>query len=299
MSSRPNAFDWNQMRAFLATVEAGSLSAASRALGLTQPTLSRQISGLEADLGVVLFERVGRRLVLTASGRELAAHVKAMGAAADRISIAAAAQSDAVEGLVRITAIDIVAAHVLPAALKRLNAAAPGIEIQIIASNTIDDLLRREADIAIRHVRPEEPDLVARRCPDSHIQIHAATAFLDGHGRPKRPEDLADAPFIGFERDGGLVRELRSRGVPITQQNFRWTCASTLVELELIRQGMGFGVTFGKIARQFRELECVLPQLPPIVAPVWLVAHRELHASRRLRLVFDVLAEVLTEWAGA
>jgi DNA-binding transcriptional LysR family regulator len=297
MSGQPNGFDWNQMRAFLATVEAGSLSAASRVLGLTQPTLSRQIASLEANLDVVLFERVGRRLVLTASGRELAGHVKAMGSAADRIAIAAAAQSDAVEGLVRITAIDIIAAHVLPDALKRLSVAAPGIEVQIIASNSIDDLMRREADIAIRHVRPEEPDLVARRCPDADIQIHAAKAYLDARGRPETPEDLADAPFIGFSLDDGLERELRSRGVPVTRRNFRWTCASAMVELELIRQGLGYGVTFRQIARQFPDIECVFPHLPPLVAPVWLVAHRELQTSRRLRLVTDVLADALSAWS--
>ena len=288
-----SAFDWNQMRAFLATVESGSLSAAARATGLTQPTLSRQVAALEADLGVVLFERIGKRLVLTPSGSELAGHVRAMGSAADRLSIAAMARSEAVEGLVRITAIDIVAAYLLPPALKRLSETAPGIEIQIIASNSINDLMRREADIAIRHVRPTEPELVARRTLDAQVGLYAATSLLDARGRPTQPADLADAPFIGFNLEGGEIEELRSRGIPVSKANFRWTCASALVELELIRQGLGFGLTFRDAARQVPEIECVFPELPPVVAPVWLVAHRELQTSRRLRLVFDILADVL------
>jgi DNA-binding transcriptional LysR family regulator len=288
-----SAFDWNQMRAFLATVESGSLSAAARATGLTQPTLSRQVAALEADLGVVLFERIGKRLVLTPSGSELAGHVRAMGSAADRLSIAAMARSEAVEGLVRITAIDIVAAYLLPPALKRLHEAAPGIEIQIIASNSINDLMRREADIAIRHVRPTEPDLVARRTADVFVEIYAATEFLERRGRPRAPADLADAAFVGFDREGGLVDELRLRGIPVSKANFRWTCESALVGLDLIRQGVGFGLTFREVARQVPGIECVFPELPPIVGPVWLVAHRELQTSRRLRLVFDILADVL------
>lgn len=288
-----SAFDWNQMRAFLATVETGSLSAAARATGLTQPTLSRQVAALEADLGVVLFERIGKRLVLTPSGSELAGHVRAMGSAADRISIAAMARSEAVEGLVRITATDIVAAYLLPPALKRLHQAAPGLEIQIIASNDVNDLMRREADIAIRHVRPTEPDLVARRAPDARIGLYAATSLLELRGRPATPADLADAPFIGFDLEGLVVEELRSRGIPVTRANFRWACASILVGLELIRHGVGFGLTFVDAARQVPEIEPVFPELGPIMAPVWLVAHRELHSSRRLRLVFDILADVL------
>jgi DNA-binding transcriptional LysR family regulator len=299
MNATPPGFDWNQMRAFLATIEAGSLSAAARALGLTQPTLSRQIAALEDDLGLLLFERVGRRLALTETGRRLAGHVQAMGAAADRIAITASSQSQALEGRVRITAVDILAAHVLPAILEKLYAVAPGIEVEIIASNSIDDLMRREADIAIRHVRPEHDDLIARRCRDTEVGLYAAKSFLDRFGRPAKPGDLAQAPFIGFAPDDSVDQELNKRGIPVTRTNFRWLCISSLVGLELIRRGLGFGLTFADAADQFSDLERILPHMEPLPAPIWLTVHRELRTSPRIRVVFDLLAEAFSPGGGA
>lgn len=279
------------MRAFLATIEAGSLSAAARALGLTQPTLSRQIAALEADLGLLLFERVGRRLALTEAGGRLAEQARAMGAAADQIAIMASSQSQALEGRVRITAIDILAAHILPSALEKLQAIAPGIEIEIIASNSIDDLMRREADIAIRHVQPDHGDLMSRRCRDTELALYAATSFIEKFGRPAHPDDLTEAPFIGFARDDTTDRELNRRGIPVTRSNFRWFCVNALVGLELIRRGLGVGLTFADAADQFPDLERILPGMEPLRAPIWLTAHRELRTSPRMRVVFDVLAE--------
>ncbi|WP_332701769.1 LysR family transcriptional regulator [Devosia sp.] len=294
MSDRQIDFDWNQMRAFLATVERGSLSGAARELGLTQPTLSRQIAALEQALGLLLFERMGRRLVLTASGGQLVEQVKIMRAAADRIGLAVSGQSQATEGLVRITASDIVAAHMLPPVLERLRDIAPGIVVEVLASNSIDNLMRREADIAIRHVQPDHPDLIARRCPDSAVLIYAASALLDRLGRPSTAAALGDAPFIGFVQGEALVAELNARGIPVTQQNFRWITNSFVAGIEMVRQGLGIGVMFREVAERIAGLECVLPDMRPIAAPMWLVAHRELHSSRRIRLVFDLLVETLS-----
>ncbi len=282
------------MRAFLATVEAGSLSGAARVLGLTQPTLSRQISALEDDLGILLFERVGRRLQLTASGHRLVDHVREMGAAANRISIAASGQSQSIEGVVRITAIDVVAAHILPPILANLRKAAPGIAVELVISNSVNDLMRREADIAIRHVRPDHPDLVARRCPDTEIATYASTAFLDSYGRSDDPAHYAGAPFIGFNQDDDLVKELNARGLPITHANYRLMCANSLVALRLIEQGHGIGATFTEAVAGSPGIERVLPELEPLWAPIWVVAHRELHTSRRIRMAFDVLIEGLS-----
>lgn len=293
MNRPPLAFDWNQMRAFLATVEAGSLSAAARALGLTQPTLSRQIAALEDDLGLLLFERIGRRMALTEAGHRLAEHARTMGGAADRISMTAASQSQSLEGRVRVTAVDILAAYLLPPILHKLYALAPGIEVEVIASNSIDDLMKREADIAIRHVRPDHEELITRRCRDTEIALYAAKAFLDRHGRPTQGRDLAEAPFIGYAPDDSIDQELNKRGVPVTRRNFRWLCVSSLVGLEIIRQGLGVGVTFAAAADRIPELERVLPDMEPLIAPIWLTAHRELRTSPRIRIVFDALAEAL------
>jgi len=194
------SFDWNQARAFLATAEEGSLSAAARALGQTQPTLGRQVAALEDHLGVTLFERVGRSLSLTQSGLELLDHFRAMGDAASRVSLTASGQSQTIEGHVSITASDVMSAYFLPPILKQLRDVAPGIDVEVIASNDFRDLLRREADIAIRHVRPEQPDLIARLVTEASAQLYASSEYLDRYGRPETASDLSDAVFIGFLR---------------------------------------------------------------------------------------------------
>ena len=285
------SFDWNQARAFLATAEEGSLSAAARALGQTQPTLSRQVAALEQDLGVTLFERVGRSLSLTRSGLELLDHFRAMGDAASRVSLAASGQSQAIEGQVRITATDAMSAYHLPAMLKRLRDRAPGIVIDVVASYEVRDLTRREADIAIRHVRPEQPDLIAKRVGESSFHFYASTEYLDKRGRPKTASDLSDADFIGPENPERFLPVLNSLGLSLTKRNFKINSANGIVAIELLKQGLGVSMLSKETAALMPGLEQVLPELDPIPVPIWLVTHRELHTSRRIRLVFDLLAE--------
>jgi DNA-binding transcriptional LysR family regulator len=285
------SFDWNQARAFLATAEEGSLSAAARALGQTQPTLGRQVSALEEDLGVTLFERVGRSLSLTQSGLELLDHFRAMGDAASRISLTASGQSQAIEGHVRITATNVMATYYLPAMLKQLREIAPEIEIDVVASNEVRDLTRREADIAIRHVRPEQPDLIAKLVGETSAHFYASTEYLDKHGRPETASDFSDAYFIGFEHPERLLATFDALGLSLTKRNFKLTTASGTMAIELVKHGLGIGVLGREIAALTPGIEPVLPELDPIPVPIWLVTHRELHTSRRIRLVFDLLAE--------
>lgn len=288
------SFDWNQARAFLATAEAGSFSAAARSLGLTQPTLGRQVAGLEQALGVTLFQRAGRTLALTQSGLELADHVRAMGEAASLISLAASGQSQTIEGQVSITASDAMAAYRLPEFLLRLRDAAPGIEVEVVASNDLRDLRRREADIAIRHQRPTHPDLIAKLTRETSAHLFASTAYLDRHGRPTAPEDLSDATFIGFDRSGRLLEGLNARGLALTKSNFKLISENGVVSWEMVKQGLGIGVMIREVADLTPEVEQILPDFAPIQVPIWLATHRELHTSRRIRLVFDLLSEFLS-----
>ncbi|MEQ8901365.1 MAG: LysR family transcriptional regulator [Roseovarius sp.] len=283
-------FDWNQIRAFLATVEEGSLSAAARALGQSQPTLSRQISALEADLGIALFERVGRGLEITPSGLDLVEHVRAMGDAATRISLAASGRNHAIAGKVRITASDALAAHVLPPALAHIRAKAPGIELEIVATNALSDLRRREADIALRHQRPTEPDLIARLIHTSRASLYAAPSYLARIGTPVTAQDLADADFIGFDGSDRLLDGLTAIGIPATQASFPLKSESGTVAWEMVRKGLGIGVMMDEVAAACPDVMRVLPDLPGFEIPVWLTTHRELHTSRRIRLVYDALA---------
>ncbi len=288
------SFDWNQARAFLATAEEGSLTAAARALGQTQPTLGRQVSALEQSLGVTLFERIGHNLALTQTGIDLLDHFRAMGNAASKISLTASGQSQEIAGRVSITATNLMATFHLPRIMGILRQRAPGIEVELNASNDVRDLMRREADIAIRHVRPDQPDLIAKLVDEARAHLYASSAFLDKVGRPKKASDLSKMDFVGVDPNSTrLVSELNARGIPVSSENLKMMTASGTVLLALVREGLGVSVLPYDICRTMPELEIVLPDLDPIMYPVWLVTHRELHTSRRIRVVFDLLAEEL------
>ena len=289
------SFDWNQARAFLATVEEGSLSAAARALGQTQPTLGRQVAALEEELNIVLFERIGRSLVLTQSGLELLDHVRAMSEAANRISLTASGQSQTIEGQVRITASDVMSAYILPTALKRLREIAPLVEVDVVAANDIRDLQLREADIAIRHIRPEQPDLIARLVSEATAHFYASKNYLDQHGRPESFDDMSDHAFIGFGDNDRLIEHLNPHGLSLTAKNFRLGSECGVVSWEMALNDLGIIVMSDGVAAGSPGMERVLPNMEPIVFPIWLTTHRELHTSRRIRLVFDLLAEFLTK----
>ncbi len=289
------SFDWNQARAFLATVDEGSLSAAARALGLTQPTLGRQVAAFEDRLGLVLFERVGRSLVPTPSALELVDHVRAMRDAAARLSLSASGQSQAIEGRVRLTTSDVMAAYMLPPALKELREAAPRLEIDLVATNDIQDLRLREADVAIRHVRPDQPELIARLVREATASFYAATDYLDRHGRPGAPGDLARHSIIGLGDNARLIDWLKPFGLGLSADNFRLGSASGVVSWELAQRGMGVVIMADEVAESVPGMERVLPDMAPFTFPIWLTAHRELHSSRRIRLVFDLLAEFLSQ----
>ena len=271
------------------------MSAAARALGQTQPTLGRQIAALEEDLGVVLFERVGRTLVLTPSGRELVEHVKAMYEAANKVSLTASGQSQTVEGSVKITASDVMATYTLMPALKKIRAAAPLLNIDIVASNDIQDIQRREADIAIRHVRPEQPDLIARLLQDATAQFSATRSYLDLKGRPESFKDLKKHDFIGFGEPTRIIGYLKEIGIELSESNFGLGSESGVVSWKMACEGLGIAIMSDDVAAQFPQMQRVLPDMEPIVFPIWLTTHRELHTSRRIRLVFDLLAEFLSE----
>jgi DNA-binding transcriptional LysR family regulator len=296
MDWRTVRFDWNRARAFLVTAEEGSLSAAARALGMTQPTLGRQVDALEQELDVLLFDRVGKRLVLTESGLDLLEHVRAMGDAASRVSMAASGQSQILEGTVTITVGEMFAAHVLPPILAKLRATEPGIDIEIVATNAPSDLKRREADIAIRNFRPTDPDLVARKVRDMAGHLYAATSYLNRLRRPITIAKLNKADFVGFDRTPALINRLRSVGLELSLENQVFVCANQLVQWALIKHGLGVGVMAEVIGDAEPLVERVLPEAEAFVFPVWLVSHRELHTSRRVRVVFDLLADQLARF---
>ena len=285
--------DWNQLKAFLETAEAGSLSAAARKLGLTQPTLSRQVAAIEQRMGVTLFERVGRAMALTPTGLALLEHARAMGAAAEALGLAARGRAQAVGGVVSVSATDTMATYVLPPLVRQLREQEPGIAIDVIASDAVSDLLRREADIAIRHVKPEQPELIARFIRDAEANFYASEDWVKAHGHPRTAEEAAHLDFVGSDRNGQFLAYLRQQGLPLSESNFSCYADHSKAHWALVRHGMGIGAMIDQIAGNTPGMVRVLEDVPPFRFPIWLVTHRELRTSRRIRVVFDALAQAL------
>jgi len=287
-------FDWNRARAFLVTAEEGSLSAAARALGMTQPTLGRQVTALEQELGVVLFNRVGTGLVLTPGGLELLDQARVMGEAANRMSLSASGQSNNVEGSICISASEVDATFRLPAIIAKLRKMAPGIEVEIVASNAPSDIGRREADIAIRSFRPTQPDLIAKKIKDISAQLYATPEYLKSIGMPTTMAGLNQADFISFDNTGRLQKALNDLGLNLSKKNFPLISENYIVHWELVKHGLGIGVMPIDIGDAEPLVQPVLKEFALFVFPMWLTAHSELKTSRRVRIVFDLLVSELS-----
>ena len=295
MSYRAPSFDWDLAKAFLATAETGSLSAAARQLGTSQPTLSRQVAAFAEVLGVTLFERVGRGLQLTSTGADIAAHLKPMAEAANAAARAASGQSQSIDGHIRITSSEVYAIHVLPPILARLRNEAPGVTVEVVASDKITDLRRREADIAIRNNRPEDPELFARKVADDRATFYATSDFLERNGNPQSLEDLSDVDFLAIDEIETTMGYYNGIGLTLSAKSFPAVSASIPTQWALTTAGVGVGVAPLHVGDKDPRVQRVFENAPEIPFPVWIVAHRELRTSRRVRLVFDLMAEMLPE----
>ncbi len=288
-------FDWNYARAFLAAAEEGSFSAAARALGVAQPTIGRQIDALEEALQVTLFERVGRGWVVTPTGLELLEHVRGMAEAAERVRTIARGRSISLEGLVRITASEVISAFLLPPIVERIRAEYPGIEIELVASNRLLDLGRHEADVALRNAVPTDPELIGRKLGVGQGWLYASEGYLASLGDPLTPEALSKASFIAFEYNDQMLDMLNAMGLKLTGRNFPLVSGSQLVQWEMARRGMGICFMMQEVGDSAPGMRRVLPEVCSVPVPLWLVSRREIATSRRVRIVCDMLAEGLSE----
>lgn len=289
----PNRFDWALVRSFLAVLDAGSLMGAARRLNAQQPTLSRHVAELEAQLGTPLFERTGRGVTPTAAALAIADAARQMEAGAMTLSRSLATARNAETGTVRITTSEVAATWLLPPLIAQLQAREPGIAIELVASNQLTNLLRREADIAVRMVRPAQASLVARKLGDIPIIAAAHRDYLARHGTPRRPEDLAGHRLIGFDRDDGILKGFAQMGMPLTREHFALRTDAQIAYGQLVAAGAGIGFIAQYNLRHWPGVVALLPQLaiPPL--PCWLAVHREIRASRPVRRVYDFLAEAI------
>ena len=286
-------FDWALVRSFLAVLDAGSLMGAARKLQAQQPTLSRHVAELEAQLGTPLFERTGRGVTPTAAALSIADAARQMQAGADTLARALSVQREATTGTVRITTSQVAATYLMPGVLAALQAEEPGIAVELMASNQINNLLRREADIAVRMVRPAQATLVARKLADVPLVACAHERYLRAAGTPRQPADLLRHRLIGLDRDESLLRGFAAMALPVTRENFALRSDDQLACGRLVAAGAGIGFAAQYNLRHWPGVVAVLPQLkiPPL--PCWLAVHREIRGSALVRRVFDFLAEAI------
>ncbi len=286
-------FDWRLIRSFLAALDSGSLLAASRLLNASQPTLGRHIAELESQLGVVLFERTGQGLLPTAMATQLAESARVMENGALALSRSVAGANAATAGTVRLSASQAAARHLLPAILARMRLELPEIQIELVASNEVSNLLRREADIALRMTRPETASLVARRVGRFALGAFAQRDYLRRRGTPRHWTDLLRHDLLGYDRDESILRSSAELGAPLQREDFCFRTDDVSVYWEALRHGMGIGFVAESLARSDPEVVRVLPALKLPALPVWLAVHREVRTDRRIRAVYDFLVRAL------
>ena len=287
--------DWTLVRSYLAVMDAGSVSAAARATHGHQPTLSRHLAELEAQLGVPLFERTGRGVRPTAVGLAVLPAARQMQAAAEALARSVARGREATRGTVRVTASQVVATWLLPPLLAEFQRAEPDIAIELVASNAVQNLLRREADIAVRMLRPDQGSLIARKVGDVAIGAWAHADYLAAHGTPRAPADLLQHRLVGYDKDDGILRGFAQMGYAVTPAHFASRTDDQVVNGQLVVAGAGIGFGAHYWAAQWPQLRPVLPALPIPPLPCWLAVHRELRSNGVVKRVYEFLGDAIAE----
>ena len=291
-----HGFDWSLVRSFLAALDHGTLLGAARHLKTSQPTLGRHIAELESQLGVVLFERTGRGLVPTATGLQLAESARGMEAGALHLERTLSGVQTQSSGTVRMTASVPVAVFLMPPVLAAMRQALPEIQVELVSSNQVSNLLRREADIALRMIRPDQSTLIARKIGNVNLGAYAQRGYL-ARSRPLRQaSDLLQHELIGSDADPAILHGFAAMGFPATRSSFALRSDDLIVQWQAIRAGLGIGFCADYMARSAPDVVQVLPgqiKVPPL--PMWLAVHREIRTSTRIRSVFDFLADAMPQ----
>ena len=290
----PLNFDWRLVRSFLAALDQGSLLGAARVLRASQPTVGRHIAELESQLGVLLFERTGRGLVPTATALKLADAARGMEAGALQLAQTLSGAQSQASGTVRITASVPVAVQLMPPLLADMRQTLPDIQIELVSSNQVSNLLRREADIAVRMVRPDQASLIAKRIGNVALGAYAHRSYLARRGSPRQPTDLMQHDLIGSDADPAILQGFQAMGYAATRETFAFRSDDFIVQWQAVRAGLGVGFCADYMARTDPDVQRVLPgllKIPPL--PMWLAVHREIRTNRRIRAVYDFLAEAL------
>jgi DNA-binding transcriptional LysR family regulator len=286
-------FDWTLIRSFLAALDHGSLLAAARATHISQPTIGRHITELESQLNVVLFERTGRGLLPTQMAERLADAARTMEAGANLLLRNASAETSSLSGTVRITASQTVASVLLPGVLAQMRLVLPEIQVELVASDALSNLLRREADIALRMARPDQSSLVAKRIGQVNLDICAHNDYLRRRGMPRQIQDLLNHELIGDDQGDQIINGFAAFGYVLARENFAFRTDDRMTYWRAVQSGLGIGVVADFMIRTDTQVVALLPtmKIPPL--PIWLTVHREIRTNQRIRAVYDFLATAL------
>ncbi|HSY96106.1 MAG TPA: LysR family transcriptional regulator [Steroidobacteraceae bacterium] len=289
---------WELYRSFLAVLAEGSLSGAARALGVAQPTVGRHVACLEKSLNLALFTRSQIGLMPTEAALSLRIYAESMQSTAAALERAAASQGTGVRGTVRVTASDVIGVEVLPPIIARLRNQHPELAVELVLTDRVQDLLRREADIAVRMVRPRQELLVARRLGQIELGLYAHQHYIERHGVPGNIAELAKHSLIGFDQMTAFVRTAGKAFSAWRREAFAMRTDNNLAQLALIRSGAGIGVCQAAIARRDGAMVRILPKLVSLSLETWVTMHEDLRNSPRCRVTFDALVKGLQQYVA-
>jgi DNA-binding transcriptional LysR family regulator len=280
---------WELYRSYLSVMKEGSLSGAARAMGIAQPTVGRHIAALEKSLGVVLFTRSQLGLLPTEAAQALQPFAQAMSSSAAALLRAAEGQGAGIQGTVRVTASEVMGVEVLPPILAQLQGTYPDLKIELVLSNRVQDLLKREADIAIRMTQPKQEQLIARHIGGVKLGLFAHKKYLRKRGTPLALAELAGHALIGFDEETPFVRAAR-KGFPLwSRDNFAVRTDNDLAQLAMIRAGSGIGICQAALAARDPQLVHLLLDVLPMSLETWLTMHEDLRNNPRCKVTFDAL----------
>ncbi|MGV7240852.1 LysR family transcriptional regulator [Caballeronia sp. M23-90] len=291
-----NALSWDFYRTFLEVLREGSLSGAARSLGLTQPTVGRHVDALETALGYALFIRTQQGLSPTQEALVLRPYAEALESTSTALLRAASSQGAGVRGTIRITASDVITVEVLPAIITELHAAYPELTIELMSSNRIEDLLQREADIAVRMQRPSQGVLIARRIGDVELGMYAHKDYLARRGRPARIDDLAGHALIGFDKETAFIRSMKTKLPDVHRESLALRTDSDLASLAMLRAGFGIGYCQIGLARNNPALVRLFPKRISLKLDTWLAMHEDLRDNPSCKVAFAALATGLEKY---
>lgn len=286
--------NWEMLKSFLAVIKNGSLSGAARELGATQPTIGRHIKSLEEALNRSLFVRSREGLAPTNEALDLLPHAETMAGALAALVRTASGEEKEETGSVRLAASEIMGVEILPGILMKFHQHHPKISIELVISNKIENILQRDADIAVRMVRPTQAALIAKKIGESPIGLFAHKDYLAKHGKPATPADLKEHTIIGPDRDVDILRHIAQQGLPNSREDFKFRSDNQIAQLALLKSGVGIGGAQISLARKDENLVHILKREISIPMEIWLVMHEDLKSTKRIRILFDFLAQELT-----